>query len=339
MTTNPDTARRIVFPARGEVILQPHTLPAPQPEEVLVRTLYSLMSIGTETTILHQRYAADSHFASMFSFPQLQTGVQAVGEVMATGAAVSEFAAGDRVYMRMAHGSHQLQAAQHCSPIPAAIDLQQACWAGLAKTAFRAACAAQFGPDQHVLIIGAGPVAQMLVRWAALENCASLCVLDLSASRLELAGRGGATQLLHGDITALLPDIQQLNAGAGPDTVIDVTGNPAVFQPALAAAARFGKVILLGDTGYPQQQHLSSALMTKGLTLQATHDSHDRDGWTQRRIDELFFAKLAAGHFPLADLITHRFLPRHCKEAYRVAEQERDTAMGILFDWSQPDDQ
>ncbi len=65
--------------------------------------------------------------------------------------------------------------------------------------------------------------------------------------------------------------------------MVDASGSPATFQPALAAAAHFGKIILLGDTGYPSRQCLSSELMTKGLTLQATHDSHDRDGWTQRQ--------------------------------------------------------
>lgn len=74
--------------------------PEPGPDEVQVRTLYSLISIGTETTILHQRYDPNTHFAKIFSFPQLKTGVQTVGEVVKAGANAAEFTTGDFVFMR-----------------------------------------------------------------------------------------------------------------------------------------------------------------------------------------------------------------------------------------------
>lgn len=155
-------------------------LPGAGPRDLVVRTLYSLMSIGTETIILHQKYAPDTHFARMFSFPQLKTGVQAVGEIEQIGAGVSEFAVGDRVFMRMAHGSHQVLPAERCSAIPARVDLKSACWCGLAKTAFRAAWAGRFKLGGHALIIGAGPVGQMAVRWATAAGMETIVAVDLS---------------------------------------------------------------------------------------------------------------------------------------------------------------
>lgn len=326
--------RRIIFPARGQVALQDFELPDPGPEQIRVRTLYSLMSIGTENIILNQQYDPGTHFAKIFSFPQLKTGVQAVAEVEQTGSSVADFEVGDHIYMRMAHGSHQVMAARDCSHIPAGIDLKQACWAGLAKTAYRAAWAGRFEPGQHILVIGAGPVGQMAIRWASNSGADSVAVVDLSPIRLEHAKRGGATHTFNAPIADCLDDIQAINTGAGPSIVVDVTGNAAVFQYALAAAAQFGKVILLGDTGYPSQQCMSSDVMTKGLTIQATHDSHDRDGWTQHRIDELFFNHVLSGDFNLDGLITHEFLPQDCVQAYALANQHREQVMGILFDWS-----
>ncbi len=325
--------RRIVFPAKGRVALEEFSLPDLGPGDVQVRTLYSLMSIGTETIILHQKYAPDSHFARMFSFPQLKTGVQAVGEIEQLGEEVSEFAVGDRVFMRQANGSHQVLPAERCSPIPAGIDLQSACWCGLAKTAFRAAWAGRFQLGGHALVIGAGPVGQMAIRWAKVAGLEAIVVVDLSAFRLEHALRGGATQTLSGDVVQHLATIKEMNEGKGPALVIDTTGNPAVFQSALSVAAMFGKVVLLGDTGFPGKQCLTSDVMTKGLTIQATHDSQDRDGWTQRRIDSLFFTSVQEGRFDLAGLITHEFSPEECAAAYTLAERQREQAMGILFDW------
>jgi 2-desacetyl-2-hydroxyethyl bacteriochlorophyllide A dehydrogenase len=334
LTTNPEHGRRIVFPRSAEVALQTFQIPALEDDQVRIRTRYSLMSIGTETTILHQRYEPSSHFARMFSFPQLQTGVQTLGVVEAAGSQVAEFRPGDTIYLRMGHGSHQIMPARECSPVPDGLDLKQACWCGLAKTAFRAAWAGGFQSGADVLIIGAGPVGQMVTRWAAALGCTSIAVAELSAQRLDYAAAGGATELFCGNIVEQLPQIQLLNNGKGPSIVVDSTGSPATFQPALAAAARFGKVILLGDTGYPSRQCLSSDLMIKGLSLQATHDSHDRDGWTQRRVDELFFETLAKDRFPLDAMISHEFAPRECGQAYALAERERHQVMGILFDWT-----
>ncbi|MDZ4729634.1 MAG: zinc-binding alcohol dehydrogenase [Xanthomonadales bacterium] len=329
--------QRIVFPDRGKVELQHFDLPATGPAEVRVKTHYSLISIGTETTILHQRYAPDSHFAKRFSFPQLKTGVQAVGEIEQAGAEVSGLAAGDRVFFRMAHGSHQVLPASAVTCIPAGVDMPSACWCGLAKTAFRAAWAGKFAASNQVLIIGAGPVGQMLVRWAHVENIQHIAVVDQSADRLQHASRGGSTTLILGDLGQHLQQVSQIAAGLGPALVVDTTGNPAVFQNALAVAARFGKVILLGDTGFPQRQCLSSDLMTKGLTIQAVHESHDRDGWTQGKVDELFFSYVLSGRFDLSGLMTHEFTPLECQQAYALAELHRERAMGILFNWTDSD--
>ena len=324
---------RIIFPQRGEVALESFEPPPLEATDLRVRTLYSLMSIGTETTILDQRYAPDSHFAQWFSFPQLKTGVQALGEIEQVGDAVSEFAPGERVYMRMAHGSHQVLLAEHCSPVPEGIGSKNGCWCGLAKTAFRAAWAGRFEEVENVLIVGAGPVGQMLTRWGAYHNVRDIVVADLSEQRLTHARRGGATLTLAGELTDHAQTLARAADGQPPLLIVDTTGNPAVFQQALGALRKFGRLILLGDTGFPGRQCLSSDVMTKGLTIQATHDSHDRDGWTQRRIDALFFEAALEGRFDLEGLITHEFSPRDCAKAYRLANEERESAMGILFDW------
>ena len=328
-------ARRIIFPEKGRVRFEPCDTRAPNEGEVLVRTQYSLMSIGTETTILHARYAPDTHFAARFSFPQMKTGVQAIGAIEAVGTGVTEFKPGDRIFMRMAHTSHWTLPAAQCSPVPTDINPKNACWCGLAKTAFRAAHAAPFSLGGNVLVIGAGPVGQMAIRWAKSAGVETVAAIDLSALRLKFAALGGATACFEGPLNELRPRLEESLGRDGFDIVVDTTGNPAVFSESLSLLSPFGKLVLLGDTGYPAKQCLSSDMMTKGLTIVATHDHHDRGGWTQRRIDALFFKLVRNGAFNLEQLITHEFSPAACEEAYALASDRRETALGILFDWTQ----
>jgi len=337
LTTLPEVSsfpQRIVFPDIGQVELSGFELPELGEGQVRVRSHSSLMSIGTETIILHQRYDPDTHFDRMFSFPQLQTGVQTVGEIEAVHSSVSEFKPGDRVFIRRAHGSHHVLNAQECSPVPSHIRTEMACWCGLAKTAFRAAWAGGLKQGVSLLIVGAGPVGQMVVRWATALDCDNVAVIDVSRFRLQHARAGGAHVCIEGSIVERLGAIASLNNGSGPELVIDSTGSAEVFQSALAAVSKFGKVILLGDTGYPAKQCLSSDVMIKGLSIQATHDSHDRDGWDQRAVDQLFFDKVGAQQFDLSDLITHVFSPKDCELAYALADKQREKTMGILFDWT-----
>ena len=326
--------QRIIFPEQGETDLVDFELDPLGIRQLVARTLYSLMSIGTETTILHQRYDPASHFAQRFSFPQLKTGVQTVALVESTGAGVRDFSAGDHVYIRSGHRSHHVLDAKQCSPIPAGVDLKQATWCGLAKTAFRAAWAAPFSNCESLLIVGAGPVGQMCTRWAKVLGAKTIMICDWSADRLGHAERGGATSALRGSLEDSLEEILALTGGEGPTVVVDSTGNPDVLVGCLAAVRRFGKIVVVGDTGYPERQHLSSHVMTKGLTIVATHDSHDRDGWTQRNVDSLFFSHVGQNRFPLGGLISHEFSPRDHHQAYRLAEEDRSGAMGILFDWT-----
>jgi len=327
-------ARRIIFPAKSQVSLETFEPRPPGPGDVLVRTEYSLMSIGTETTILHGRYDPGTHFAARFSFPQIKTGVQAIGIIEAAAPDVAEFTVGDRVFMRMAHASHCTLSSAQCSSVPGTVDSKSACWCGLAKTAFRAAHAAPFSLGRQVLIVGAAPVGQMAVRWARAAGMGAIVVVDLSALRLGLAARGGATECLEGPLDGLRRTLLARSERDGFDLVVDTTGNPVVFSQALGVTGMFGRLILLGDTGYPGRQCLTSDVMTKGLTIVATHDHHDRGGWTQRRIDALFFGLVDAGAFPLDALITHEFLPQDFKAAYALASDRREEAIGVLFDWT-----
>jgi threonine dehydrogenase-like Zn-dependent dehydrogenase len=50
---------------------------------------------------------------------------------------------------------------------------------------------------------------------------------------------------------------------------------------------------------------------------------------------DLFYTYVLRGDMRVTDLITHRYSPADAPEAYRLLREQRATAMGVLFDWTQ----
>jgi threonine dehydrogenase-like Zn-dependent dehydrogenase len=117
--------------------------------------------------------------------------------------------------------------------------------------------------------------------------------------------------------------------------IVDTTGNSAVLTSALVMADHQGTVLLLGDTGHPGEQRLSSAVPIKGLSIVGVHDRQTISGWEDRpRIFRYVLDLMARRRFDARDLITHRYIPDQAAEAYAIANESRGQTVGIAFTWS-----
>lgn len=345
---------RIVFPSPQHVILEPFDSEPPSPGMVGVRSLWSLMSIGTENIAFNQAFSAGTHWAAFVTYPFLP-GYATVGLVEEVGAGVTSPAPGDLVYLATPHASHHVVTAESCSPVGENVDAKQAPWCALAGVAFVAARNAGCSLGDSVLVIGAGPIGQMSVRWARAAGLQRILVVDPMPMRLGLAQQGGATSVVDSAIAECMEAVRAANDGQLPSVVIDATGNASVFAEALKLVGFGGRLVLVGDPGSPELQHLTSDVLTRGLTIVGSHGSHLAHvlGLAQgdpfaagleallathqlasRHFAEIFFDLVRAGQFDLEGLVTHEFSPEQCEEAYTVANERRGEAMGILFDWT-----
>ena len=326
-------AERLVFPEKQRVVLESVQLAAPGKAEVRVRTHLSMMSTGTENIVFNRLFDAGTHWDHWVKYP-FYPGYTSVGVVESVGAEVTALSAGDRVAFRTAHASHAVLAADRCHPIPSDMPFEQAVWFSLAKIAFQGARAARYKLGDSALVVGAGPIGQMSVRWARAAGAETVIVADPIQARLALAADGGATATISAPVAEARELVLKANRGRLPRVVIDSTGNAAVFAAALGLTADHGIVVVLGDTGQPGSQMLTHDVITRGLTIVGAHDAHNTAEWTDATITRLFFSLVSSKRFPLEGLTSHVFAPEQCAEAYAVANRDRAGTMGILFDWA-----
>lgn len=326
-------ARHLVFHGKQQVALEAFD-PGPLGKgQVFVRTQVTLMSTGTENIVFNRLFEPGTHWDNWVKYP-FYPGYCSVGVIEAVGEGVTDRKVGQRVVLRGRHRSHSVENAEVCQLVPDGLPSEQAVWYGLAKIAFQGARAAGYSLGDSVLVIGAGPIGQMSLRWAHAAGAARIIVVDTAVSRMPLAQAGGATALIKAPIAEAREAVLQAGEGALPRVVIDSTGNAAVFSAALGLAAKFGKIVVLGDTGTPARQSLTSDVISRGLTIVGAHDCHDTPEWNAHTIARLFLNLAASGRFSLAGLTSHVFQPEQCEEAYATANRDRSSTMGILFDWA-----
>ncbi len=325
--------KRIVFNGNNNISIEAFEPEAVSEGKVLIRTNYSMLSTGTETIVLHRRFEAGSHFDKWVQYP-FYPGYSVVGTVMETGPRVTSLKPGDLVACRCTHASCHVINEEECVPITPGIDLRQSVWFALAKITAMGARVARYTLGSDVLVIGAGPIGQMTLRWAVAAGSEKVIVADMVEKRLQLALSGGATATINKPVSEAVEEIKAANNGKLPSIVIDTTGNAAVFSSALEVCADFGTVVVLGDTGTPTSQHLTKDVITRGLHIVGAHDHHENADWNINNITRLFFSLVQRGKFNLEGLNTHYFSPEQIREAYDITETQRGETMGIVIDWS-----
>ncbi len=328
-------ALRVRFTGKQQVDVESFELPSLSPADVRVASVCSLMSTGTENIVFNRLFEPGSHWDRWVKYP-FHPGYATIGRVEDVGSQVATVKPGDLVAARQPHASAFVTDADRVFPVPAALDPTHAAWFALAKISGTGVMRAAFEIGERVLIIGAGPIGQMAIRWAVAMGAESVIAVDGVADRLALATRGGATAVIDRPIADATDAILDANDGQRPRVVIDSTGNPDVFAAALRIAADHGRVVLLGDTGTPTHQRLTGDVITRNVTVLGAHDNHPWPHHTHADVYRLFFRLAASGRFNLDGLNTHTIPGPNAPDAYSLANTRRGQTMGIVFDWALP---
>jgi alcohol dehydrogenase len=122
---------------------------------------------------------------------------------------------------------------------------------------------AKVQPGEPVAIFGLGGVGLSALMGAKLVGASPIIVIDMLASKFEIAKKLGADYTLNpkdGDVLQAIRDL----TGGGVEYAFEAVGNPKVLEQAFRATRKGGKTIAIGIPG-PQAQLSIGAL---GLVAQ-----------------------------------------------------------------------
>lgn len=336
-------SHNIYFTGKNQVEIRREPVSDPEPGQIVVQTTKTLISTGTEGICLGRLFDPDTHWDRWVKYP-FSPGYSLAGRVVAVGNGVTELREGHRVALRCPHRQFVTSAAPpegRVARIPDGVPDEDATWFGLANIVQTGVRAGGHALGESVVVVGLGILGQLVVQYARLLGARDVIAIDVSEPRLQMARAHGATTALRLGVEEAREEVMRITGGHGAEVVYDVTGNAAVLEKALPLVRRFGRLILLGDTGSPGSQRLTPDVVTRGIRIIGAHDgnpppeSTDWAPWDHPRMTDLFFAYLERGDMRVSDLVTHRYSPADAPEAYRMLREERASAMGVIFDWSQ----
>jgi 3-hydroxyethyl bacteriochlorophyllide a dehydrogenase len=312
-------ARAVVIPQPGVVTLQDVTVHEPGADDVVIETVYTSISAGTERMLL-----AGQMPHPMLTLPVIP-GYETVGRVVSVGANVVPELQEQWVYIGGAQcyaginaawggqSSHIVVPAARVIPLET-VNPQHGVLLALAATALHGIDLLSLSAGARVLVIGQGPVGQLAARLAA-QCGAWVAVSDRNAARLAVSV---ADTIIRVDNQPLAEALT-----APVDVIIEASGSMAALTDALPQLAKGGTILLLG---YYQKLDLPyMPLFLKEARLLTAREWAPGDLLRCRDL-------LRDGFLDAAPLLTHRLRVSDIEQAYEVALNQRD-CLKLLVEW------
>ncbi|TVP59666.1 MAG: oxidoreductase, partial [Halomonadaceae bacterium] len=242
------TAAQLWFTAPFEVEVRHAPLPEPGPDEVLVNTLYSAISAGTELLLyrghLPQAMALDSTLDSLQQSSQypVQFGYACVGEVAQIGSNVDPAWRGKTVFSFQPHASHFTARPDQLMAVPEDIPPQSAVFLPNVETAVNLVQDGQPLIGERVVVLGQGVVGLLLSGVLAQHPLGLLSAVEGQPQRQRLARQMGI-QSLCSPAEATLPH-QRPPTLADADLIYEVSGHPDALNLAISLSGYCSRIVI-----------------------------------------------------------------------------------------------
>jgi len=334
-------SRRIVFKKPKKVEIEEADLPEPSPNQILIKTRVTLISTGTELTMLSGEYPQGSVWNKITRYPVVP-GYSNCGVVEKVGENVQKFKVGDRVSSTAPHAEYAIIRDDRAVKVPDGISDEEATFGTLSATVMNSVRLANIKLGESVIIVGLGILGQLACQFSRLCGGFPVIAVDLSQRRLEIAKKLGAAATIQPEEEDAEKRILELTKGRGADVVFEVTGNPRIIPWELSLVKRQGRFILLSSPRGVTELDLHDLVNWPSRIITGTHTSshpsHETpyNPWTRERNIQLFFELLSAGLVNVKDLITDRYRWTEAKKAYqRLLDPlgERLQVLGVILDF------
>ena len=312
-------------------------LPECKSDEILIRTSFSGVSIGTEFALIRGKLSWEP-------FP-LCTGYMATGIVEYAGKDVANFQVGDKVFVRgnasMAlpdgtkigcveggHAAHIIRKPndpEGCGIVPDGADMAAASMYVMPAVALNGLAQAQPEATEKVIIYGVGLIGIGVCSLAALRGC-EVIAIDINSRALELARSMGADHTIDASRENWREQLSAI-APRGGDCVVEATGIAGLVDTAISLCRPKGKFVWQGNYGEKPVSY--DFLAAHGRQIKSFYPCHDGQLEFRMKIVKL----IASGALPWERVITHKVPCADAPSLFERINKNDKEIVGAVIDW------
>jgi len=329
-------AHSLYFTAPKQVEIRNTDLPPLKEDEVLVVTICSAISAGTEMLIYRGQFPhlSDSHdnVSSDLNYP-LAYGYACVGVVKETGTQVDRSWHDKLVFAFQAHTSHFIANPNSLIPIPESISPKTACFLPNMETAVNLVQDGAPILGERVLVLGQGIVGLLVTSLLSEFPLESLVTID----NYELRRNAIKVEDKKSKVKSLSQEGLRFANFNEFDLTFELSGSPAALNNAIDLTTFSGRVVIGSWYGEKRAEiDLGGAFHRSRIKLissQVSTISPELSGrWDKsRRFD---VAWQALEKIKPEKWITHRFPIEEAAKAYQLLDENPQETIQVIFDYS-----
>lgn len=318
------------------------------PNEILVRSIFSMISAGTELSGFYALSPRVYQRGSWNAYPW-RPGYGVVGEVLRSGESVSHFEPGMKVFFFGKHASVQKYAVdvnneknvQGAFVVDVGLDDRQIAAArmGLVGITAPQVSGVKVGGTAAVYGLGiVGNLAAQFYRQAGMH----VIGLDPVHSRCEIAKRVGVSPVMDVPPDEQVDALLGLTEELGVDIAVDAVGHSAVIHACVQSVKKHGQIVLLGSPREEVLGNLTEIFRPVHLrwlqvlgALEWRLPAYPKEGIQGSIAENLqqIWRMIQQGDLLVDELITHVIQPEELAETYRGLGQCKKNYLGVLIDW------
>ena len=355
--------RQLWFVNPFEVEIRERRLDSLQPDQVLVKNLYSAVSSGTELLVyrgqLPDSTALDDSlgvYAGQNTSYPLQYGYACVGRIEQAGTEVDPSRVGATVFAFQPHAGHYQCAAGAVIDVPDDIDPRTAVFLANMETAVNLVQDGNPRLGERVVVIGQGIVGLLVSGLLAQYPLAGLYALDSIAGRRALSAKLGAhgayspeaapevaSQATPEAYPQAAPDLAELkeilrldHATGGADVVFELSGSPEALNLAVDLCGYAGRIVVGSWYGSKRAGiNLGERFHRKRMAIvssQVSTVAPELSGrWDKARRFSLAWDMMRKCR--PAQFISHCLPFDSAAEAYRLLNDSPEAVLQVIFDY------
>ena len=332
--------RAVWFEAPYRIAVREESGPTPAPDQVLVQTIVSAVSAGTELLFYRGQAPAGmaldatlSSLAGEVRYP-LCYGYACVGRVTDCGAQVASEWRDRLVFSFQPHVDYFVAAPAELLPVPSDLFPQQAAFLPNMETAVNFLLDGAPLIGEQVVVLGQGVVGLLTTALLAQFPLKVALTFDRYALRREKSKRFGACDSFDpSDVTAVMRAHDRLG-DTGADLAYELSGNPEALNLAIELTGFAGRIVIGSWYGRKTAAldlggrfHRSRIQLISSQVSTLTPDLMAR--WRKaRRLD---VAWLMLARLPVDELVTHTFSIDEAAQAYALLDQQPEQALQVIF--------